>query len=371
MLLYGAASAALAWLVKPILDQVLPRARVAGLRRRPRSSSPTSSRASARSSPATGWTTSATASSATLRTELFEHILGQSAAFFARRSTGQLLSRVNNDVGQVQRAVSETVGDLARETLTVVGYAALLFYIDGGLALVCLTAAPLVVYPLARLGKRLRTVSRRSQEALERLSHVAGEAFTGHRIVKAFLAEGREAAKFRAAVRPALSHQHERHRRAVGAAAADGGARRRRHRRRALVRQRRDRRRPPDARRVHLVRRGAAADVRAGQEADAASTPTCSRRSPPPSASSSCSTPTPRWSSSPARSRCRRSPQAVEFRDVIVRLRGRPRQAGAERRVVHRAGRPASWPSSAAAAPARPRSSTCCRASTTSRRAPC
>ena len=44
-------------------------------------------------------------------------MLGQSAAFFARRTTGQLLSRINNDVGQVQRAVSETIGDLARESL--------------------------------------------------------------------------------------------------------------------------------------------------------------------------------------------------------------------------------------------------------------
>ncbi|MGE0363463.1 MAG: ABC transporter ATP-binding protein [Vicinamibacterales bacterium] len=198
MLLYGAASAALAWLVKPILDQVLP----------------------ARESLAFVGTAivvvyvvkgvGAFFSSywmddlghrvvRALRTDLFEHVLGQSAAFFARRSTGQLLSRVNNDVGLVQRAVSETVGDIARESLTVVGYAALLVYIDAGLALVCVTAAPLVVYPLARLGRRLRTVSRRSQEALERLSHVAGEAFSGHRIVKAFLAEGREAAKFRAA----------------------------------------------------------------------------------------------------------------------------------------------------------------------------
>ena len=135
----------------------------------------------------------------TLRNELFEHTLGQSAAFFARRTTGQLLSRVNNDVGQVQRAVSETVGDLARESLTVIGYAGLLLYIDAGLALVCVTAAPIIVYPLARLSRRLRTVSRRSQEALERQSHVAAEAFAGHRIVKAFLAEPREAAKFRAA----------------------------------------------------------------------------------------------------------------------------------------------------------------------------
>jgi subfamily B ATP-binding cassette protein MsbA len=97
--------------------------------------------------------------------------------------------------------VSETVGDLARESLTLVGTAALLFYYDAKLALVCMTAAPLVVYPLVRLGKRVRTVTRWSQEAQEHMSHVAGEAFTGHRIVKAFGAEAREAAKFERASR--------------------------------------------------------------------------------------------------------------------------------------------------------------------------
>ncbi len=198
MVLYGVGSAALAWLVKPILDDVLSARNELGFV------------ATAIMVVYVIKGLGAFLSSywmddlghrvvRELRTELFERILGQSAAFFARRSTGQLLSRVNNDVGLLQRAVSETIGDLARETVTVVGYAGLLIYIDGGLALVCLTAAPIVVYPLARLGKRLRTVSRRSQEALERLSHVAGEAFAGHRIVKAFLAEGREAAKFRAA----------------------------------------------------------------------------------------------------------------------------------------------------------------------------
>jgi subfamily B ATP-binding cassette protein MsbA len=49
-----------------------------------------------------------------LRNALFGHILDQSAGFFAQRTTGQLMSRLNNDVGQVQQAVSETVGDLAR-----------------------------------------------------------------------------------------------------------------------------------------------------------------------------------------------------------------------------------------------------------------
>src|SRR5256885_7729232 len=131
-----------------------------------------------------------------LRNGLFRHILDQSAGFFAHGATGKLLSKINNDVGQVQQVVSETVGDLARESLALVGYAALLLYYDARLTIVCLTSAPLVVYPLIRLGQRVRRTTRRSQEALATLSHLGMEAFTGHRIVKAFGTEAREASKF-------------------------------------------------------------------------------------------------------------------------------------------------------------------------------
>ena len=135
-----------------------------------------------------------------LRDRLYGHILGQSAGFFSRHTTGQLLSRVSNDVGQVQRAVSETAGDLLQESLALVGYAVLIVYIDARLALVCLTGAPLVVYPLVRLGQRIRKTARHSQEALEVMSHVGTETFSAHRIVKAFGAEQRESARFRAAL---------------------------------------------------------------------------------------------------------------------------------------------------------------------------
>jgi subfamily B ATP-binding cassette protein MsbA len=134
-----------------------------------------------------------------LRNVLFRHILGQSAAFFSLQTTGRLMSRITNDVGQVQRAVSETLGDLARESLTLIGIVGLLFYYDARLAIVCLTGAPLVVYPLVRLGQRVRRTTRKSQEALEQMSHVGAEAFTGHRIVKAFGMEQRENDKFQRA----------------------------------------------------------------------------------------------------------------------------------------------------------------------------
>jgi ATP-binding cassette, subfamily B, bacterial MsbA len=134
-----------------------------------------------------------------LRDRLFRHILDQSATFFSRHTSGQLMSRITNDVNQVQQAVSETVGDLMREGLSLLGLAAYLFYLDARLALVAVTGAPLVVYPLIRFGKRIRSTTRRSQEHLEHLSHVTAEAFTGHRIVKAFGAEAHEEQRFRRA----------------------------------------------------------------------------------------------------------------------------------------------------------------------------
>ena len=131
-----------------------------------------------------------------LRSELFGHILGQSAGFFAQRTTGALLSRITNDINRIQQVVSETVGDLLRESVTLVAYAALLIYYDARLALVCMTGAPVVVYPLIRLGQRVRRTTRRSQEEQELLTHITAEAFTGHRIVKAFAGEPYERDRF-------------------------------------------------------------------------------------------------------------------------------------------------------------------------------
>jgi len=134
-----------------------------------------------------------------LRNVLFRHILGQSAGFFKRRTSGQLMSHITNDVGQIQHAVSETVGDLLRESLALVFYTGVMLYLNPRLAVVCLTGAPLVLYPLVRLGQRIRSTARRSQEALEHISHLSAESFTGHRIVKAFGTEEKEADRFRAA----------------------------------------------------------------------------------------------------------------------------------------------------------------------------
>ena len=195
MVVYGAANYGVVWLLRPIIDGVLPKGDIVG---------PTITAilvlyflkgAGAYLSDylMTGVGQRVVRD---IRNQLFGHILRQSAAFFSTQAVGRLMSRITNDVGQVQRAVSDTLGDLMRESLALLGMTVLLFQANAGLAIVCLTGAPLVVYPLVSLGRRVRRSTHRSQEALEQLSHTAAEAFAGHRIVKAFGAEGRELAKF-------------------------------------------------------------------------------------------------------------------------------------------------------------------------------
>ena len=126
MVVYGASSAALAYLIKPIIDDVLPTGgNLASI---------TAAILIVNLLKGIGSYFSSYLMEGlghrvvmVVRNQLFRHLLDQSAAFFAQRTAGQLLSRINNDVGMVQRAVSETIGDLARESLTLLGCALLLF----------------------------------------------------------------------------------------------------------------------------------------------------------------------------------------------------------------------------------------------------
>ena len=134
-----------------------------------------------------------------LRNELFGHVVGQSASFFARRNVGMLTSRLMNDIGQIQFIITESLGDALRASITVVVLAGLLFHLNARLALVCIICAPLVVYPLVRLGQRVRRNTRQVQSEIAHLQHISVEAFSGHRIVTAFAAARFEARRFRQA----------------------------------------------------------------------------------------------------------------------------------------------------------------------------
>ncbi len=131
-----------------------------------------------------------------LRNKLYDHIIYQSLSFFSDRRTGELSTRVISDTDRIQEAISRTINDLIKESFTLVGLLFVIFYLDWKLAMISLLLFPVVVYPITRFSMRLRTLSRRAQERIGKLSQILFETITGSRIIQAYQMEKNEAAKF-------------------------------------------------------------------------------------------------------------------------------------------------------------------------------
>jgi len=135
-----------------------------------------------------------------LRADLYARIQRQSLAFFSDHPTGSLISRVVSDIGRLQRLASDNLAEVFRLGAIVIGQAAWLFYINWRLASFCLILLPLVVYPVVRLGARLKATSRRSQERMGEAVDVMKEGITGTRVVQGFGMEDFEIGRFRKAL---------------------------------------------------------------------------------------------------------------------------------------------------------------------------
>jgi len=131
-----------------------------------------------------------------LRSELYNHIQMQPLSFFTKNSTGILMSRITNDVNLIQGAVSEAVTSLFKDSFTLVGLIFVIFYRDWKLALIAMVVFPLTVYPIARFGEKMRKVATGTQITMGRLTSLLQETISGTRIVKAFGMEDYEGKRF-------------------------------------------------------------------------------------------------------------------------------------------------------------------------------
>ena len=131
-----------------------------------------------------------------LREQLYNHIQDMPLAFFDRNSTGVLMSRITNDVNEIQNAVTRGFTGLIRDSLSVVGLIFVVFYQDWKLAAIAILVMPLAIYPLFKFGSKLRKLATKGQETMAQMSTILHETFTGVRIVKAFVMEDYEKARF-------------------------------------------------------------------------------------------------------------------------------------------------------------------------------
>lgn len=131
-----------------------------------------------------------------IREHLYRHIQSLSLSFYTRHPTGVLMSRVMNDVGLMQGAITDAVTGLVKDIFTAIFLTGVVFYRDFRLALVAMVGFPLAFWPIARFGRKLRRTSVRTQEVTGGLSSHLQETISGAKLVKAFGAEQYEVDRF-------------------------------------------------------------------------------------------------------------------------------------------------------------------------------
>lgn len=133
---------------------------------------------------------------ADLRNRLYRQIQRQSFSFFTKNPTGILMSRITNDVSFIQGAVSEAVTSLLKDSFTLFCLVFVIFYRDWKLAIIAMLVFPLTIYPIAKFGERIRRVATRTQVTMGTLTSLLQETISGTRIVKAFGMENYENERF-------------------------------------------------------------------------------------------------------------------------------------------------------------------------------
>lgn len=133
-----------------------------------------------------------------LRNKLYEQIQRQSLSFFTNNPTGILMSRITNDVVSIQSATSDAVTSLIKDTVTLVSLIGIVFYTDWKLATIAMFVFPVTIYPISKLGKKMRSVAKSTQITMGTLNSLLQETIAGTRIVKAFCMEKYENKRFSA-----------------------------------------------------------------------------------------------------------------------------------------------------------------------------
>jgi ATP-binding cassette subfamily B protein len=142
---------------------------------------------------------------ADVRNAVYRHVLQQSPEFFETTQTGEVLSRLTTDTTLVQTVVGSSFSMGLRSAVTGLGALAMLVWTNPLIMLQVLAVLLLVVLPSVWFGRRVRRLSRASQDRVADSSAIAAEVLNAIPVVQSFTAEGREAARFDTATEQAFA----------------------------------------------------------------------------------------------------------------------------------------------------------------------
>ena len=141
---------------------------------------------------------------ADFRTHVFAHLQRLSLSFFAKRRTGEILSRVMNDVSVIQTTLTETPIDSTKQVVTLIGGVAFLLIMNWRLCLLILFLLPALVLVARFFGKRLKALSTNIQDQTATATTLIEEVVSGIRVVKSFVQTRREEMRFAGQVQTML-----------------------------------------------------------------------------------------------------------------------------------------------------------------------
>jgi len=117
---------------------------------------------------------------------LYRHLIGMDLGFFNSMPSGRLVSRFLVDINHMRVAVSNALTGFGKDLLSLIGLVGVMFVQDWELAFIAFFVFPVAVYPIVRLGKRMRKVTANTQEETGLFSAILDQSFQGIRVVKAY-----------------------------------------------------------------------------------------------------------------------------------------------------------------------------------------
>ena len=157
---------------------------------------------------------------ADLRTELYAHLISLDAGFYDRTRSGELVSRLTSDVELIRNIIGSVMSIALRSTITAIGALVMLFVTSPKLAAWALIGIPLAVLPVIFGARKIRKISRSSQDRIADANALATETLGAVRTVQAHAREGYERGRFATAVDTAVATARKR----IGAQALMTGA---------------------------------------------------------------------------------------------------------------------------------------------------
>ncbi|WPX97186.1 ABC transporter ATP-binding protein [Candidatus Bandiella euplotis] len=142
---------------------------------------------------------------ANIQIELYRHLIYADLKFLTQYPSGNLISRFTNDINVLKTTSSEIFTGIIKEFFTLIGLIGIMFYQSFSLAFVILVIFPLAFYPISKLGQRMRKISKNMQEKLGDFTVRLDETFQNIRLIKSYCRENYEISRAKAILDKFLS----------------------------------------------------------------------------------------------------------------------------------------------------------------------